>query len=565
MKNWSTSTKVTVGLVAVLLLWVVGRSIGYGRMVHTISYQTATPQAVEAARKLILQKKLARVFKDSTNHAKFQAIRTCQVFATELDLVEIEGHHLSMAQAAAGAMVEFLSDLELAVRAEAATALGRMGKPAARPLIDDALNSPDKDVRSNAAKALVAIGEPAVPEMIEAVKTGKPTQKVGAANALGELGTTRAIGALIGALSAKEQEVRLTCRDSLVTLGPAAVDPLIGALTNKSPFTRRHSAEALGELRDARAAQPLLALLGDEHRQVRLAAMYAVGKVADPIATQPLLAELRSDDREFREAAAVSLGQIADGRAVPLLVASLDDPVEAVREQAAAALGRIQPAEPAVLASIEAVTASPDEGARRAAVFALGQIGNPASVPVLARQLDHAVESSFKVRRRAAEALGRIDNPAAIPALLSAFGDPDWRVNYAAQAALASLGQPAVAPLMTVLQGDDVLRARYARKALVIMAVPPVAELAQLSLSPRPELRIVAALGLGEIKQADAKEALLAMASDSDPGVKQVVEHVISGQAIETPGPEAATEQPTQPTQPAAPAPAPAAGDAGGA
>lgn len=507
MKNWSTSTKVTVGLVAVLLLWVVGRAIGYGRMVHTISYQTATPQAVEAARKLILQKKLARVFKDSTNHAKFQAIRTSQVFATDLELVEIEGHHLSMAQAASGAMVEFLSDLELTVRAEAAGALGRMGKHAARPLIDEALNSPDKDVRSNAAKALVAIGEPAVPEMIEAVKSGKPTQKVGAATALGELGTTRAIGALIGALSAKEQEVRLTCRDSLVTLGSEAVEPLIGGLTNKSPFTRRHSAEALGELADARAAAPLLAAMGDEHRQVRLAAMYAVGKVKDPIATEPLLAELKSADREFREAAAVSLGQIADPRAVPLLVASLDDPVEAVREQAAAALGRIQPTDPAVLASIETVVASPDEGARRAAVFALGQIGNPSSVPVLDQRLDAAVEPSVKVRRRAAAALGRIGNPVAIPSLIKAFGDEDWRVNYAAQEALASLGQAAVAPLMTVLQGADVLQARYARKALVAMQPPPVAELAQLAKSPQAEQRIVAALGLAEIKRADAKEA----------------------------------------------------------
>lgn len=561
MKNWSSSTKVTVALVAVLLLWVVGRSVGYGRMARTIAHQTATPRAVEAARELILQKKLARVFKDSTNHAKFQAIRTSQVFATDLEIVEIEGHHLSMAQAAAGAMVEFLSDLELEVRAEAAMALGRMGKPAARPLIDEALNSPDKDVRSNAARALVMIGQPAVPEMIEAVKTGKPTQKVGAANALGELATARAIPAMIGALSAKEQEVRLTCRDSLVTLGSDAVEPLIGALTNKSPFTRRHAAEALGELGDARAAEPLLALVDDEHRQVQLAAMYAVGKVKDPIATEPLMVQLSAEDREFREAAAVSLGQIADPRAVPLLIDSLDDEVEAVRLQAAAALGRIQPGDRAVLANIEAVANANDEGSRRAAVFALGQIGNPSSVPVLDTRLDPVAESSVKVRREAAAALGQIGNPVAIPSLVKAFGDPDWRVNYAAQAALAEMGQAAVPPLMAVLQGDDMLRARYARKALVGMPAPPVGELEQLSRSADPNLRIAAALGLGEIKDPGARQALEAMSSDTDRTVREVVRQALTIGGM-GPGPEAAEERPVQPTTPE---PVAGEGETGGA
>ena len=547
MKNWSNSTKVTVALVAVLLLWVVGRSIGYGRMARTISHETATPKAVAAARELILQKKLARVFKDSTKQAKFQVIRTSQVFATDLELVEIEGHHLSMAQAAAGAMVEFLSDLELEVRAEAADSLGRLGKPAARPLIDDALNSPDKDVRSNAAKALVAIGEPAVPEMIEAVKTGKPTQKVGAANALGELATTRAIPALIGALAAKEQEVRLTCRDSLVTLGSDAVEPLIAALTNKVAFTRRHAAEALGELGDARAAGPLLALIGDDHRQVRMAAMYAVGKVKDPIATEPLMKELSHDDREFREAAAVSLGQIADERAVPLLIASLDDPVEAVREQAAAALGRIDPKDDKSLGDIERVTTSNDPGARQAAVFALGQIADPGSVPVLDECLDPKIETNVKVRRRAATALGRIDDPLSIPSLIAAFGDSDWRVNYTAQAALAAIGQPAVPALMAVLEGDDVLRSRYARKALVAMAEPPVEALADLSKSENPNLRIAAALGLSEIKAPGARVALNAMGDDSDANVRLVVQHVLSAHGT-TAGPEAALEKPSSAT-----------------
>ncbi|NUP99105.1 MAG: HEAT repeat domain-containing protein, partial [Armatimonadetes bacterium] len=380
MKKWSNSTKIVVGLVVLLIVLVVARSMTYRRMAHVIAHQAASQAAVEAGRKLILQGKLARVFKDSTNHAKYMAIRTAQLFAVDTTMVEVEDHHMTMAEAAAGSLVEFLSDMELTVRAAAADALGRMGKPAAKPLIEVGLNSPDKDVRSNSTRALTMIGEVAVPELIEAVKGGKPTQKVGAATALGDLQTARAISALIGALSAKEVDVRLTCRDALVTLSAAAVQPLVGALGDKSPFTRRHAAEALGEIGDPAAALPLLNLINDEHRLVRLAATYAVGKVKDPRAVPPLIAKLDDDDREMREAAAVSLGQLADQRAVARLIRSLSDPIEAVREQAAAALGRIKPSDPAQMALIEAETRSSLEGARAAAVLALGQIGSPNSV-----------------------------------------------------------------------------------------------------------------------------------------------------------------------------------------
>ncbi|MCC7494793.1 MAG: HEAT repeat domain-containing protein, partial [Fimbriimonadaceae bacterium] len=383
MKKWSTSTKVTVALVAVLLAWAIGRSIVLSRMAHVIAHQPMTRPAVEATRKLILKKRLARQFKDGTNHAKFMAIRTASTLLGDLEVVEIEGHHLTLAEAAAGAMVEFLSDLELPVRAAAGEALGRMGKPAARPLIDGALTSPDKDVRTNATSALIRIGMVAVPEMIGAVKGGTPTQKVGCARALGQLKTTRAVPALIGALGVKETEVRLAARDALVAMGAAAVQPLIAALAEKSPFTRRHSAEALGELEDLQAGDPLLALFADEHRLVRLAAIYAVGKVKAPQALNPLLANMDDKDREVREAAAVSLGQIGAAAGVPRLIAALRDPIEAVREQAATALGRLAPSDPTQLAQIGDLTRDPDLGTRYSAVLALGQIGNPASIPAV--------------------------------------------------------------------------------------------------------------------------------------------------------------------------------------
>lgn len=555
MRKWSNSTKVTLLLVVLLILWGIFRAVAYGRMVHVVSHQAPTRVSVEAVRKLVKQRKLARVFKDRTNLAKYQAIRVCQLLAADRGIVEIEGHHLAMAEAAAGALVEFLSDLELPVRAAAADALGRMGKPAARPLLEVALNSPDKDVRTNATKALVAIGAVAVPEMVEAVKSGKPTMKVGAATALGRLQTPRAISALIGALSAKETEVRLACRDALVAIGEPSVEPLVAALTNTSPLTRRHAAEALGEIRDPRGAEPLMVCVSDENRLVRLAATYALGKVGQPVATELLIRTLGDADREMREGAAVSLGQIADPRAVPRLVALLEDPIEAVREQAAAALGRIQPRDPATLAAIEALSRSGNEGTRAAAVFGLGQIGDPSSVAAVAVRLSPATEPSAKIRRRAATALGRIGAPAAIPHLLAALSDPDWRVNYFAQEALAEIGAPAVPALIEVFRQHQALRSRYARKSLAQMEPRPVAALAAALRSPDAQVRLGAAQTLGDIADEESLTLLRTVClNDPDEAVSYTAKRV-----LETRGGGAATESPASPTAQTTPPGAPAA------
>ncbi|MBI2300786.1 MAG: HEAT repeat domain-containing protein [Armatimonadetes bacterium] len=553
MKKLSTSTKVTLVLVVLLIGYAIGRQMMYARIAHVIAHEVPTRQSVAAVKKLILQKKLARVFKDATNHAKVQAVRTCQVFGADTGIVEIEGHHLSMAEAAAGAMVEFLSDLELPVRAAAADALGRMGKPAARPLLDGALNSPDKDVRSNGTKALQAIGAVAIPEMVEAVKSGKPTMRVGAAVALGRMKTPRAIDSLIGALGAKEGEVRLACRDALVAIGTDAVEPLIGALTNADPFTRRHSAEALGEIADKRSAEPLMACVGDQHRLVRLAAAYAVGKVKQPVATPLLISRLADPDREMREAAAVSLGQIADARAVPRLIALLQDPVDKVRESAAAALGRIRPSDPPALSGIELASRSGDAGVRSAAVLALGLCGNPASVGAVSARLDATREGAVAVRRRAAAALGLIGSPAGIAALLGAFDDPDWRVNYLAQDALAELGPPAVQPLIAVLGKSDALRARYARKALLKLQPAPLAALAAAAQGGSDTTRLGVAQTLADIDTADSLALLKTIAAASpNPAVQYVA------QRAQMQSGSAAPEQTPAPSPPAEAAPPPA-------
>ena len=61
---------------------------------------------------------------------------------------------------------------------------------------------------------------------------------------------------------------------------------------------------------------------------------------------------------------------------------------------------------------------------RRAAVRALGQIGNRAAVPALIEILNNE-ESGDDVRREAARSLDQIGDPAAIPALRSVVAARD--------------------------------------------------------------------------------------------------------------------------------------------
>jgi HEAT repeat protein len=64
---------------------------------------------------------------------------------------------------------------------------------------------------------------------------------------------------------------------ALVSLGPAAVEPLLALLKHDDAAARALAAIGLGELGDQRAVEPLIAALDDEEQVVRTAATAALG------------------------------------------------------------------------------------------------------------------------------------------------------------------------------------------------------------------------------------------------------------------------------------------------
>lgn len=123
--------------------------------------------------------------------------------------------------------------------------------------------------REEAARALGEIGEPAVKPLIEALEDENLLVQEWAIKALGKIGDAKAVKPLIESIS-RTQHIRfrpvvqldillVKAVEALVKIGEPAVKPLIKAL--KDEFVRAEAAQALGKIGDARAVKPLIQAL----------------------------------------------------------------------------------------------------------------------------------------------------------------------------------------------------------------------------------------------------------------------------------------------------------------
>lgn len=187
-----------------------------------------------------------------------------------------------------------------------------------------------------AARALGDIGDVrAVEPLIAALRVEPyllPEEYVAdvAAWALGKIGDSRAVEPLIAVLEGREGgipesayilrnggsqvvdlvEPRIAAIEALGSIGGShAVDALITALERGTKGTRSAAIKALGKMGDLRAVQPLIALLKDRDKDIRKLAIEALGELGDSSAIEPLSARLRDRAGEVRQAAQVALSR----------------------------------------------------------------------------------------------------------------------------------------------------------------------------------------------------------------------------------------------------------------
>jgi putative membrane-bound dehydrogenase-like protein len=138
---------------------------------------------------------------------------------------------------------------DVEARTAAVFALHRIGTPAANAAVRAALDDDDAMVRTAAARAAgLARDREAIPALERLVRGEAPGVRRQAATALGQIGVTASVPALIDAAGRPgDRFVQHAITHALITLGNAA--PLVDALTHASHDVRRVALVALDQMR----------------------------------------------------------------------------------------------------------------------------------------------------------------------------------------------------------------------------------------------------------------------------------------------------------------------------
>jgi cyclophilin family peptidyl-prolyl cis-trans isomerase/HEAT repeat protein len=324
------------------------------------------------------------------------------------------------------------------VRMQAALAAGRIGDPAAVPLLVPVLDDTSASVRAAAAFALGLVRDSAaVAPLVRRMTAAQPLDaETGAeiVTALARIGGRGAADFFAAALADRDQ----------LAVEPAAVRP---ALVLES--------WRLGRL----APVPeLLPFMGDSSEDLRWRAAYALGRLrhaARPVGER--LPAMLSDQSAFVRANAArglhkgfadSAG-VAPGTLADLLGRALTDADPQVRIGALRSLGTYRRAADA--SRVASLLDDPQVGVAMQAVETLGEIGGPEASTQLAAAV--ATRKSFAMRRAALVALAQVDTAAFARAGAGWSTSKDWRERAAVAGASAQATGDAGAPAF--LQDPD--------------------------------------------------------------------------------------------------------------
>ena len=264
-----------------------------------------------------------------------------------------------------------------------------------------------------AAQALGALGDTsAVPALVELVDPRRRDARVviTAVRALAELGDDTAAPALRRLLRTPDLErpLLLELVEALGAVGaPDSTDVMVELLTHRWPPLRGAALRGLARLDPDLFVLVLSGLQRDAEWQVRADLARALAFVDPDVGAFRLAMMLEDEDRRVIPAVLRSLVTLRAPNVVDALLAGLSDSDVVVRKTAATLLGELE--------------------ARRA-VDALA-----------AAYRDAASDPSYLARAAVVDALARVGGAAALDTLRAAVGDADWAVRVRAAHHLADL------------------------------------------------------------------------------------------------------------------------------
>ncbi len=168
--------------------------------------------------------------------------------------------------------------------------------------------------------------------------------RLDAAKALGRLGHPSAVAPLLGAVTGRHPVPVDVVADAVEQIRDCPASLLRQSVLDPSASTRAIGAELLGRLHVLEAIGDLIDVLeGDPTPHVRIRAARALGRLGSPRAIKPLLACLESGSPALRAESASALGRLGSPAAIPELRVMLLGPSPRNSELAAQALAAIVP------------------------------------------------------------------------------------------------------------------------------------------------------------------------------------------------------------------------------
>jgi HEAT repeat protein len=354
-----------------------------------------------------------------------------------------------------GAASALLTDRSPAIRREAASALGSLGRGRVGPQLlalvrTDAVASVRQAAAYSVARSFVEDDRAAVQKALsDATGDGDAVVRQAAAWGLGEIGGTGFESRLERLLNDADPGVRRNAAEALGKLRSVKSLPrLASASRDRAPEVRQAAVAAMGSVGDPNALDALLAAVNDENAYVRAEAQKAL-KAIPGAPTEDLAAGLRSPSPRTRAEAAQRAGETGDPRYVEQLIPLLGDPDFGVRQRAIAALGRMgqDVALPRLLMALH----DPNPAVRQGAVTVLGIQGRREALPDLTAV---AKDRNPAIRAEAIRSLAAIDARDSMMAILGAAQDPDTGVRMAAAEALGGINLPEAREALQSLARD---------------------------------------------------------------------------------------------------------------
>ncbi len=349
-----------------------------------------------------------------------------------------------------GPLTVALKDKIVAVRLEAAFALGLVGDSTAAPALTDRLRAEaDVTVRVSVVTALGMLGaRSSGPALARSIRAPRATERWAAALAAARARDSSLVDPLALAAKDPRPEMRWRVAYALGRIGDRRGSAALRRLsTDKIEIVRYSAARALGDVGDSAAAPRLVALLADTSWRVRVNAAHALGALSARRDARSLRPLLQDSSPHVRWEAALALGAIRDSAAVPALTAALQDSASGVVQGAAMSLLLIE-GDRAVAKVAPAIDLLPGF-LRSGLIEALGPVSGPNALEMLlARAKD---PSDAPEAAGAASGLGRRPGDAALslPILRSLISETrDYTVVCSAMDALGALGDSASVPLL---------------------------------------------------------------------------------------------------------------------